>query len=76
MLMSLHRCDDFTFYPFRKDCKGHYVGEGDGAGFNVNVAWETGTLVDEENRSNNKVVPIGNHDYKHACETLLFPIAR
>lgn len=42
LFVSLHRTDNLTFYPFYKECRPEYIGEGEGAGFNVNVAWETG----------------------------------
>ena len=73
--MSLHRTDKLTFYPTYKECLPEYVGEGEGKGFNVNVAWETGFEVDEFDRMNNKVSALGNNDYRYACDTLLFPIA-
>ncbi|CDW72549.1 histone deacetylase hda1 [Stylonychia lemnae] len=74
LFMSLHRTDKLTFYPGYKECLPEFVGEGKGQGFNVNVAWETGLVVDEVDRSNNTVSTLGNHDYRYACDTLLFPI--
>ena len=74
LFMSLHRTDNLTFYPGYKECLPEYVGEGKGRGFNVNVAWETGLVVDEFDRLNNKVSNLGNNDYRYACDTLLFPI--
>jgi len=38
------RCDKLTFYPSNKECQSSYIGEGKGLGFNVNIAWETGTM--------------------------------
>jgi acetoin utilization deacetylase AcuC-like enzyme len=51
--MSLHRYDDQTFYPRRKDGDSSHVGQNKGLGFNVNVAWQTGLQADEDNRENN-----------------------
>ena len=51
-----------------------YIGEGKGKFFNVNIAWETGLVVDELNRENNTRTNLGNNEYKMACDTLLFPI--
>lgn len=53
MLMSLHRFDQQTFYPRRVDGKGDAVGKNKGAGYNINVAWNTGYQADEDNRENN-----------------------
>ena len=52
--MSLHRCDNFTFYPRREDALGSFTGQNEGLGYNINVAWQTGLVSDEDNRSNNK----------------------
>lgn len=76
MLMSLHRSDNCTFYPRREDAAGSFIGKDKGRGFNVNVAWQTGLVSDEQDRQNNKQSELGNREYKRACETLLFPIAR
>lgn len=51
--MSIHRSDNFTFYPCRQDALGSYIGKGDGLGYNINVAWQTGLVSDEKNRENN-----------------------
>jgi len=53
-----------------------YIGEDKGKGFNVNVAWETGLVVDEFDRSNNKLSDLGNNEYRYACDTLLFPMIK
>lgn len=60
LFMSLHRTDKLTFYPMYKECLPEYVGQGKGAGFNINVAWETGLVVDEFDRHNNKQSDLGN----------------
>lgn len=54
--------------------KAESIGEGQGMYHNVNVAWETGLVVDEINRDNNKVSELGNNEYKYACDKLLFPM--
>ena len=45
--MDLHRFDNQTFYPMRADSASSFIGQGVGAGFNVNVAWQTGKVADE-----------------------------
>jgi hypothetical protein len=45
--MSLHRSDGNTFYPRREDAAGRFVGQGEGLGFNVNIAWNTGLVANE-----------------------------
>ena len=42
LYVSLHRSDNLTFYPNKIEQQSKYIGEGEGRGFNVNVAWETG----------------------------------
>ena len=74
--MSLHRFDDQTFYPRREDSAPRFIGEGKGRGYNINVAWNTGCVADEDDRQNNQVSELGCHEYKLACEKLLYPIAR
>ena len=65
--MSLHRFDDQTFYPRREDSAPRFIGEGKGRGFNVNVAWNTGCVADEDDRQNNQVSELGCHEYTLAC---------
>ena len=74
--MSLHRFDNQTYYPRREDGDASFIGEGPGRGFNVNVAWNTGLIVDEDDRMNNQVSSLGCNEYKLACEELLLPIAK
>ena len=50
------------------------IGEGQGMYLNVNVAWETGFVVDEIVRENNTLSDLGNNEYKNACDKLLFPM--
>jgi histone deacetylase 6 len=56
--------------------KADCIGEGAGKYFNVNVAWETGKVVDEVNRDNNILSDLGNDEYKLVCDTVLFPMVR
>ena len=74
--MSLHRYDNMTFFPKRADSGSAYIGTGTGAGFNVNVAWETGKVSNEEDRYDNELTDLGCNEYRLACDTLLFPVAR
>ena len=67
MVMSLHRFDKKTFFPGREDGKPQSIGSEEGKGFNVNVAWNTGTWG---------ICKLGAHEYKLACEEVLFPIAK
>ena len=53
-----------------------YIGKDKGKYRNINIAWQTGTIVDEVDRLNNKVSDLGNKEYKNACDNLLFPIVR
>jgi len=53
--------------------RAEYVGEGKGQYKNINVAWETGLVVDEEVRENNTRSDLGNAEYRAACDSFLFP---
>jgi histone deacetylase 6 len=74
--MSMHRCDNLTFYPYNESMKPSFIGEGKGKHHNINIAWQTGLVVDELVRANNKQSDLGNNEYRKACDTLLFPITR
>ena len=74
--MSLHRYDKLTMYPYREDGGPSYIGEGAGLGYNVNIAWNTGLVVNEDDRQDNKVSDLGCNEYKYACDKVLLPIAR
>lgn len=41
LVVSLHRHDRGKFYPFRPDGHNSCVGEGKGAGYQVNIGWNT-----------------------------------
>ena len=58
------------------ECGPEYIGEGKGKGFNVNVAWDTGKVVDEYNRLANDLSDLGNNEYKLACDEVLIPIIK
>lgn len=76
LFVSLHRTDKLTFYPGNIECRPEYVGRGKGEGFNVNVAFETGLVVDEDNRKNNQLSDLGNNEYKYACDEVLFKVIK
>ena len=76
LYMSLHRFDSMTFFPRREDSRSECIGSEQGAGFNVNVAWETGKVANEEAREENEMTDLGCNEYRHACDNLLFPIAK
>ena len=65
-----------TFYPYNKEMAPNYVGEGKGKYRNVNVAWQTGKVVDEENRDKNELSQLGNNEYLMACDSMLFPMVQ
>jgi histone deacetylase 6 len=62
LYISLHRCDNLTFYPWNAEMRSNYIGEGKGKGYNVNVAWDTGKLIEnnEYNRLINEEYGLGN----------------
>lgn len=41
LYFSVHRYDNANFYPYSKDAAPEAVGKGAGAGFSVNVAWNS-----------------------------------
>lgn len=47
LYFSVHRYDHGTFYPGTKAGGPHMVGEGEGVGHNVNVAWNEKRMGDE-----------------------------
>ena len=79
-----------TFFPRCQESRPEYTGAGAGAGFNVNVAWETGKVAlpvnplyaetGEEEKSSTETntgdTDLGCNEYSYACEELLFPIAK
>jgi acetoin utilization deacetylase AcuC-like enzyme len=64
----MHRCDNRTFYPYNENMKSEFIGKGKGKYKNINVAWETGLVVDEEVRENNTRSDLGNSEYRMVCD--------
>ncbi|XP_065865410.1 histone deacetylase 5-like [Euphorbia lathyris] len=62
LFFSVHRHDFGSFYPGNDD--GHYtmIGEGPGAGYNINVPWENGGCADT--------------DYLAVWDHILIPVAK
>ena len=48
MYFSLHRYDNGDFYPGAEDADFDYVGDGNGTGYNINVAWNGNSMGDSE----------------------------
>ncbi|XP_071158515.1 histone deacetylase 6-like isoform X4 [Mytilus edulis] len=48
LLINLHRYDYGCFYPSSEDGSEEKVGEGEGKGYNVNIAWNHGYMGDAE----------------------------
>lgn len=63
LYISLHRYDCGSFFPGTGDTK--MAGEGEGKGYNVNVAWSGGLNP-----------PMGDAEYLAAFRTVVMPIAR
>lgn len=74
LFVSLHRCDKRTFYPYNESMRAEFIGKGKGQYKNINIAWETGLVVDEEVRTNNTRSDLGNHEYRTACDMFLMPV--
>jgi acetoin utilization deacetylase AcuC-like enzyme len=67
LYFSVHRYDDGGFYPGPVGSP-KLVGKGPGAGFNVNLGWNTDAGDDRR-------LSFGDHDYITAWLQLLMPIA-
>ena len=76
LVVSIHRRDKGTFFPYRDDGQPSYVGEGKGKGFHVNVAWETGLVMDEVVRENNTLSGLGVCEYRLAIEKVVLPLLK
>ncbi|KAF1390992.1 hypothetical protein PFLUV_G00063900 [Perca fluviatilis] len=61
LYVSLHRYDNGTFFPSSEDAAPDRVGVSKGAGYNVNVAWNSGRM--------------GDSDYLAAFHSVIMPIA-
>ncbi|TDH11066.1 hypothetical protein EPR50_G00081610 [Perca flavescens] len=61
LYVSLHRYDNGTFFPSSEDAAADRVGVSKGAGYNVNVAWNSGRM--------------GDSDYLAAFHSVIMPIA-
>ncbi|XP_055999659.1 histone deacetylase 6-like isoform X2 [Ostrea edulis] len=61
LFISLHRYDQSFFYPCTTQGSHTNVGEGEGVGFNVNIAWNNG--------------PMGDSEYIAAFQQVVMPIA-
>ncbi|KAG0492654.1 hypothetical protein HPP92_006052 [Vanilla planifolia] len=61
LYFSVHRFDSGTFYPAGSDGSDCMIGEGQGAGYNINVPWEHGQC--------------GDADYLAVWDYILVPVA-
>jgi histone deacetylase 6 len=66
LYMSIHRYDNGTFYPYLKDSSSLFLGENEGKGFNVNIAWDTETPKE--------LSAISDGDYKLAFDGIIDPM--
>ncbi|KAJ4713189.1 Histone deacetylase [Melia azedarach] len=62
LFFSVHRHDFGTFYPANDDGFYTMIGEGPGAGYNINVPWENGRC--------------GDADYLAVWDHILLPVAK
>uniref|UniRef100_A0A8B9RKR6 Protein deacetylase HDAC6 n=1 Tax=Astyanax mexicanus TaxID=7994 RepID=A0A8B9RKR6_ASTMX len=62
LYISLHRYEDGLFFPSSEDANYDKVGQGKGAGYNVNIPWNKATMGDPE--------------YLAAFHNIVMPIAR
>ncbi|KAJ8752722.1 hypothetical protein K2173_007032 [Erythroxylum novogranatense] len=62
LFFSVHRHEFGNFYPGNDDGSYNMVGEGPGAGFNINVPWENGRC--------------GDADYFAVWDHILIPVAK
>lgn len=65
LYISLHRYDDAKFYPYSSTAGPKVIGNGFGAGKNVNIAWNT--RLDKANK-------VGNTEYIYAYKKLIKPM--
>ncbi|KAL5749051.1 hypothetical protein ACOSP7_026090 [Xanthoceras sorbifolium] len=62
LFFSVHRHEFGTFYPANDDGFYNMIGEGPGAGYNINVPWENGQC--------------GDADYLAVWDNILVPVAK
>ncbi|EYU23514.1 hypothetical protein MIMGU_mgv1a023963mg [Erythranthe guttata] len=62
LTFSVHRHDSGKFYPYGNDGSYSMIGEGAGAGYNINVPWENDSC--------------GDADYFAVWDHILIPVAR
>ncbi|GFP87444.1 histone deacetylase 5 [Phtheirospermum japonicum] len=62
LFFSVHRYDNGTFYPSTHDGSYIMTGEDQGAGYNINVPWESGRC--------------GDADYVAVWDQILIPVAK
>ncbi len=69
LYVSLHRYDNATFYPGRKEADHTHTGGGGAKGYNVNVAWNNESMGDAEYLSafHHVILPIA---YEVGCTTV------
>ena len=65
LYVSAHRYDNAAFYPYLKDSSALFIGEGEGRGFNLNIAWDT--------EEAGKISRISDGDYKLAFDSVIQP---
>lgn len=71
MYFSIHRYDQGSFYPHSADAGPSVVGKDAGAGYNINIAWDTYTPG-----ASSKKWKMGDAEYLAAWNSVLMPIAR
>lgn len=47
-MLSIHRYDNTSFYPYSSEANFDYVGVGDAKGFNINIPWKHENVGDAE----------------------------
>ncbi|KAL8056784.1 hypothetical protein ABFX02_04G141100 [Erythranthe guttata] len=62
LTFSVHRHDSGEFYPYGNDGAYNMIGEGPGAGYNINVPWENDSC--------------GDADYFAVWDHILIPVAK
>ena len=62
MYISIHRFCNGDFFPNQKDADSHFIGEGKGLGYNINIPWSSYGYRDKE--------------YLYAFQKLIIPILK